>query len=349
VFWNGRRVERAQLAAGDELRLGDVVLSALDDSAGATRLASAPEAHPAALPADAAATQPPPDERARPLTLTVLATGWLIVLPLALAGAVTFALIRPLPGPSAWLVPLSFVLVALAALALGFGILGRCAWLPAAQIAVCVPAAASCLLAPVAVVVALYFLHPRTRAHFGPRTGPIPAARKPPNEAAFTTAIVAALVIALAVVLTFFSGERSLWRLPRYAAPWGRAGAAVERMRTLYGAEESFRRVCNVGYADLDALERPASVIPGFPPSGRPFIPPALAGAAADGYRFELSVSEPMVPTADCPTFRRYRSFRYTAEPVDGVGRFYLLQSDGRIHWSENRPARADDPLLEAR
>jgi hypothetical protein len=121
----------------------------------------------------------------------------------------------------------------------------------------------------------------------------------------------------------------------------------LDRLRALRIAEESFRQVCNVGYADIDALRRPESAIPGYPPTATPFIAEDLARLEAHGYRFELSVTDPMRPTPDCPTLRRYRSFRYTATPASGKGRFYLLQSDGSIHASENRPASPEDPGIE--
>jgi hypothetical protein len=113
------------------------------------------------------------------------------------------------------------------------------------------------------------------------------------------------------------------------------------------GAEESFRQVCNIGYADLDALRRPGTVLPGLPPGATPFISEELAQPEAGGYRFELSVSEAMGATADCATLRRYRTFRYTATPISGRGRHLLLLSDGTIHSSDDRPARPDDPVAE--
>ena len=346
LYLNGRRVERAALVAGDEIRLGDVKLVILDEIAGDASLAHASAGQGPSSADSGALDQAPAIRQERPLTLSVLATMWLVVLPLALTSAIVLALLPSASAsrPVALLVGLA--LLALAAGALGFGILARRRWALVTHLALCALAAPTCLLTPFALATGMYLLHPRTRAHFRATPGPTDGPRRPPNEAAFTTATLGSLVAAVLIAVAFLSGTRLPSRLP-YPSAWASDASVLDRLRAMRIAEESFRQVCNVGYADIDALRRPESAIPGYPPTATPFIAEDLARLEAHGYRFELSVTDPMRPTPDCPTLRRYRSFRYTATPASGKGRFYLLQSDGSIHASENRPASPEDPDIE--
>jgi len=347
VYLNGRRVERAALVAGDQVRLGDVELLVVDETA-AEHSPPQPSTPQVTLLGEPKAPLPGPASSSgdqRPLTLSVLATLWLVILPLSLASGIALGLLASAEGAHPVAASAGLALLALVAGLLGFGILARTRWLRVTHIAFCAVLAPTCLFTPFALITGMYLLHARTRAHFGGAPGL--RDKRPPNEAAFTTAILGSLAAAAFVALAFFSGTRATPRLP-YRSSWAStAGVVVERLRAMHTAEESFRQVCNVGYADLDALRRPASVLPGLPPGASPFVSEELALLESRGYHFELSVSGPMGATSDCATLRRYRTFRYTATPISGKGRHFLLLSDGSIHWSDDRPAQAEDPLAE--
>lgn len=243
--------------------------------------------------------------------------------------------------------PSLLLALALVAAVLGFGILGRRPWTPTAHVALCALTAPTCLLTPFSIAAGMYLLHPRTRAYFGAGPGRFFRPRRSPNEPAFATAVLGSLAAALLAGAAFLFGMRAPSGIA-YEPPWKPEADVVNRLRAVGAAEESFRRVCNTGYADLDALRRPASVIPGFPPAARPFLSEDLARAEGHGYRFDLDVADAMAPTADCPTLRRYRAYRYSATPLSGKGRFFLLQSDDTIRWSTDRLPLPSDPALDA-
>ena len=96
-------------------------------------------------------------------------------------------------------------------------------------------------------------------------------------------------------------------------------------------------------FADLDGLLNPRSAIPDYRPDGPAFLPPEFARAEAIGYRFDLSVEEPVPATEGCAA-RGFRRFAYAATPVDAGGRHLLVGPDGVVHAAAGRPATAQDP-----
>jgi hypothetical protein len=366
VYVNGERVDRAPLAPGDEVRLGDTRLIMLEEAEDEVDLPVPPapfdlplaagstlsgRSHDSPWPAPVQAPALPqasdPREAPRPLTVIALATLWLSTAVVAFAATILLLVQR---GRLDWRTlllggaGLAFVLLGAV---LGPALLARRAWARGLQILLCPPAALSCLLAPVAVVVATYLLNRRTRAHFlAPMDEPLsdpPAQRR---ELAFTLALGASILLAAGSAVAL---------IPRFKAPLiallteptSREDRVLARLRALRVAEESFRRVCNVGYADMQGLRDPASAIPGYPRLGAPFLTAELARSEADGYQFFLTVHDSMPATADCPTVRRFRSYQYAAAPLDGQGRFFLLASDGAIHVAVGRAPSLDDPIAE--
>jgi hypothetical protein len=123
-----------------------------------------------------------------------------------------------------------------------------------------------------------------------------------------------------------------------------REEAAVGRLRKLAAAEDEFRSAtCVNAFADLDGLLNPHSAIPDYRPEGPAFLPPEFARAEALGYRFVLSVEDPVPPTEGCAA-RGYRRFAYSATPIDAGGRHLLVGPDGVVHASAGHPATLGDP-----
>jgi hypothetical protein len=125
-----------------------------------------------------------------------------------------------------------------------------------------------------------------------------------------------------------------------------REEAAVARLRKLAAAEEEFRSgTCVNAYADLDGLVNPGSAIPNYRPDGPTFLPPEFARAEAVGYRFDLTVEDPVPATEGCAA-RGFRRFAYVATPADGTLRHLLLGPDGVVHAASGRPATPDDAAV---
>jgi hypothetical protein len=122
--------------------------------------------------------------------------------------------------------------------------------------------------------------------------------------------------------------------------------AAIERLRRLATAEDEFRKAtCNEGYASLEGLLSPASVIPDFRP-GRPgFLPPHFASRESEGYRYDLNVEDPLPPRSGCPS-PTYRRFRYTASPISPQLRHFAVAADRVVRAARGRAAEPSDPAL---
>jgi hypothetical protein len=118
---------------------------------------------------------------------------------------------------------------------------------------------------------------------------------------------------------------------------------AITELRVLASAQEAFRAGTCDGYASLDALLNPSSAIPNYPPGGPAFLPTPFAQPERNGYRFELTVDDPLPAQDGCPS-PIYRHFSYTAAPASGSGRHFLIGPDGVIHAAEDRPATPEDP-----
>jgi hypothetical protein len=364
IYLNGERIERALLATGDEIRLGDTRLTLLDDAAGQTEVPAAdfselPRAASAILfggAPEGAQSQPlpppgvlsaPSADVPRPLTVTTLALLWLCSVPLSFGTTILLLLARDRWDLRAALVALTGLALTLLGVLLGPALFARRPWARVVQILLCVPAALSCVLAPAGLVAAAYCLGRRTRAHFlTPAAEPLTSGSARRRELAFTLALAASLLLAVLGC----GAAMSYYRTPLLDAlvgPASREDAVLARLRAVRSAQESFRRVCNTGYADLEGLRNPASAIPDYPPHGAGFLPDELTTPEAHGYRFDLSVQGPMPPTQDCPTLRRFRSYRYLASPASGLGRSFLLASDRGIFVAAGRQPTLDDPAVE--
>jgi pSer/pThr/pTyr-binding forkhead associated (FHA) protein len=258
VFVNGKRVERAALAPHDRVRLGDVTLEVIAEEAAPTlmmadeELAPLPPAHrppdsdatPLATPPRAAPAPPrapvgsplaaPPrtapqtvnpapapgaanEPFARPLTVTVLAGAWLALAVASRVAGAGVGLVRAsLAAAAAGL--LGAALGGLAATSLWL----RAPWGRPLQIVLAALATFTCVFAPAALTVLVYFFRPDTRVQFSGRRWlrelrPDEAAlvADTSSEVPFTAAILGTL--ALGVVLTLFVGI--LARLPFLAGP----------------------------------------------------------------------------------------------------------------------------------
>ena len=363
VYLNGERIQRALLAAGDEIRLGDTRLTLLDDAGGPTGISAAPDS--VDLPAAASATlfgadpdgPPPRPARGvpgasalgipRPPTVTALALLWLCSAPLSFATTILLLLARSHWDLPATVVAACGLALTLLGLSLGPALFARRPWARVVLILLCAPGALSCVLAPASLVVAAYCLGRRTRAHFlAPAAEPLTDASARRRELFFTLALVTSLLFAVVGGASLMSHFRTPL-LDVLVGPTSREDAVLARLRAVRAAEESFRRVCNTGYADLEGLRNPASAIPDFPPHGAAFLSADLATPEAHGYRFELTVQAPMLPTQDCPTLRRFRTYRYLASPVGGAGRFFLLAGERGIYVAVGRSPTLDDPAIE--
>jgi len=345
LFVNGQRVDRTLLQPGDVIRAGEATLVLLSDDADgqdAPRQPGSEAAPPAETPASPAPTA------SRPLALNTLAALWVLSGPLALLLAGTRVAHAGRIDASSVLLLLGGIMVAVLAWALAIGLLAGAQWARPLHLVLCVPLALTCLLSPPALVAAAYLMGDRTRRFFGRRDAwPPPRPSDLRTDRLFATALVGATLLSVLLTVAAIFAVRS----SRATAGDTRRPPAIEsvlaRMRAMRAAQESFRGVCNIGFADLEALTSPASVLPDYRPDGPPFLAPDQARAEADGYRFRLAVGGLMGPAADCSTLRRFRVFEYRATPLDGKGPHFLLAGDGIIRAADDRPARRDDPAVE--
>src|SRR4029079_9751461 len=84
---------------------------------------------------------------------------------------------------------------------------------------------------------------------------------------------------------------------------------AVGRLRRMAAAQAEFQSgTCVNAYADLEGLLKPGTAIPNYRPDGTAFLPTEFERAEALGYRFELTVDDPVPETEGCAA-RGYRRF----------------------------------------
>lgn len=190
---------------------------------------------------------------------------------------------------------------------------------------------------------------PRPAAPSVPRVESRPPASRPPAKAGGSgkTLLIVGGIGCLVLLMLTVAGVIAAIYLPKYLR--SRVSGAVDgavcvaRLKAVAASEEAFRLGTCGSYADLDGLTNPVSVIPNYPASGPVFLAPELATPEGNGCRFELTVMDPVAPTAGCPR-RTFRRFAATAAPTSGTGRYLMLGSDGIVHAAEGRPATADDP-----
>jgi hypothetical protein len=288
--------------------------------------------------------------RPRPRTVTVLASLWVLSVPLyAIAG---LALSEPASGGTtrASIVAGGIGLAAFsAAMALGLWLERRWAYL--AQIVVAGLGLFVCPFTLASIALLVYLLRPEVRWHFSDRSEREPDAAGQ-AETMFAGALLGAVMLGvlLTAALTFLArtartvpagrGGRILVRVP------AEERAALAQLKAMAAAQDAFRSVCNTGYGDLQALRQPATVIPDYPAEGPAFLRGSgFDEPERDGYRFSLAVEAEMQPAPGCPT-RRFRRFLYAATPL-GPGRSLAVGPDAVVRAAEGRPATLDDPPAE--
>jgi hypothetical protein len=207
VFLNGKRIERAGLATGDEVRLGEVMIKVLPEEVSGTLVMGPDEVPvvtpanvppprpfvPSAVPVPAAPAPPalprptaPPaaprpaaparaatgtaDPLPHPLTAMTLAALWLLsaVGYLAMAGAVIGL------GQRRFAVDVRFVIAAAVALAfvsvvVGVGLWLRAPWARTLQLIAGAIGLLTCVYAPVSAVALAYMLRTDAQIHFSGR------------------------------------------------------------------------------------------------------------------------------------------------------------------------------------
>jgi hypothetical protein len=327
----------------------------------APRSAPPPEPPAAAPPRPRAPVERPrPSTRAdhdesgpvpRPLTLTVLAILWALSF-LVFPG---LAVLVGINGSGAWAAVLVtiFSFAALLSPVMAFGLWARAPWARVLQIVVGISGLVLCVFAPfvvTTVAVLVYMFRPEVKIHFSGRTDyrqlsadEVATLRGGSADGIFTAAVLGGVVIAV-----LLGGILAAIAIPSLLR--ARSGAnesmAIGDVRTLISAEEAFRGgTCGTGYADLEGLTRPATVIPNYPPNGPAFVPAGFAIPERRGYRFDLVVEGPVAPREGCPS-RSFVRYRYAATALTPSGRSFMGTSDGSIHVALDRPATADDPLL---
>jgi hypothetical protein len=320
----------------------------------------APRPEPAAKPAPA--PRPPrPAERPRragvagpidrPLTVTTISILWMLT-ALACAGGSVAVVLRAKPGVlwSILIVALGVVLAAAAGV-MARGLLARAGWARFAQLALAVLGLFTPFFIPSAAVL-MYMLRHDVGIVFSGRRDwgellpdEVEILRQGGREATFSgfIAVSSALtVVAAGFVIAAVRREPP----PQVVEVEVDENLAAAQVRAVIGAQDAFRGgTCGNGYADWEGLTNPAAVIPNYPAGAAPFLEGAQAPAEQAGYRFELTVEQPLPPAEGCPR-RSFKVYRYSATPVSGKGRFFVAGPDRVIHVADGRPPTADDPPL---
>jgi hypothetical protein len=317
--------------------------------------ASAPPERPAARPAPAAA---PPRPRAapyagasRPLTVTVLSVLWLLSIPLYGLGGLALADGLGWSGLLA-AVPVGLGLtLTLVSGVMGYGLWVLAPWARVAQIVLSGIGLFVCPFTLASAAVLVYMARPAARAAFSrPRAfarGPESLAADASSEGVFTAVILGTVLLgAAASGATWAMARRGGGSTMEQARTSAREDEAVGRLRRLAAAQAEFKSgTCVDAYAGLEALLNPGSAIPNYPADGPGFLPPEFARADAFGYRFELTVEDPVPATEGCAV-PGHRRFTYRAEPQDKGGRHLVVGPDGIVHAAAGRPAAPEDPVV---
>jgi hypothetical protein len=306
-------------------------------------------APPAALPVrPAPGRTPAASTSGRPLTVTLLAVLWMVCIPLYGLGGVAVA--HALGWGGAWAAaPIGLGLVlTLVSGVMGYGLWALAPWARVAQIIVAALGLLVCPFTLAAAAVLVYMARPAARAAFGrPRHGArgveAPAVDSS-SEGAFAAVILGTVLLGAVASAASMTMARRGGGSMEEARSSAREEAAVGRLRKMAAAQEEFRSgTCVNAYADLDGLLKPGTAIPNYRTDGPTFLPPEFARAEALGYRFELTVDEPVPETEGCAA-RGYRRFAYAAEPTEAGGRHLRVGPDGVVRAAAGRPATDDDP-----
>ena len=307
---------------------------------------------PRSSAATRAETRPRPaiTEARRSSTVTLLAVLWGFSVFLYGSAAVGLLLGRAslgLPASAPVAGTALFGFLAVLSLAMAWGLWVRAAWARIVQIGVAFLGAFSCLASLPSLAVLIYMFRPEARRQFSGDPGDVAPDGSPGGsgaEAGFALAIVGTLALSVIVV----AGTSFGVVVPRLEKARGMAQeiALLARLRTVAAQQEAFRAGTCDGYANLEGLLSPAKVIPNYPPSGPPFLPTDFASPESHGYRFELHTEQSLPPSEGCPS-ESFRRYQYSASPVSGRGRHYVIGPDGVIRAADGRPATLDDPAVE--
>jgi hypothetical protein len=354
VFVNGRRVERSRLSDGDLVKLGGVEIRILPEEISGTLVMGPDEIDditlkradvprpsadrglpraPASPPAPVAA--PPPAQRPagalpRPAGLAILALVWMVSAPVALLVAVGLGFAAGWRGPAAAAALAFGALAVVVGPVVGAGLWRNASW--ARNLALVLGVVGLCSPFLIAAAAAVAYLLAGARRSFSDGA-----------ETAFGS------IVALGALVGFVgAGAIGVYSLNPREMPDAAAleAAAIERLRRLATAEDEFRRsTCNEGYADLEGLLAPSSVVPDYRP-GRPgFLPPHFASRESEGYRYDLDVADPLPRREGCPS-PTYRRFRYRASPLAPHLRHFAVGGDRVVRAARGRPAEPSDPAL---
>jgi FHA domain len=292
---------------------------------------------------------PPPSPRPasrggpRPLTVTVLAALWgfgVVAYPGVGLGQ---GLAGGWHGLSSVLAVGCGVLLALLSGVMAFGLASGAGWARLLQMGLAILGLFTCAFTPASALILAYMLRRNTADWFA---GNATAEGGDSAETLFSLGTVAASALPVFVVgvLTLLGVS-----LPSPAAPrTGTGNATVDpaRMRGMFVAQQAFSAGTCGAYADLEGLLNPGQVIPNYPPTGPAFLAPEFSTNEVGGYRYDLTVDEPASLADGCPT-RSFRRYLYSATPVSGSGKNYVISSDGVIHVAEGRPASTSDPGVD--
>jgi hypothetical protein len=289
----------------------------------------------------------------RSLAITVLAVLWMLGILVYAGSGLWLAAVGQ--GPTRIAAVVCCGLGALVSVAMAFGLWTRAGWARVLQIVLAGVGILTCAFAPVSIAILVYMLRADTRLQFsGLDVGELAPAdaerlRGDASGLPFTIAILAALLVSLLLVggASFALGTLGvgLQNLNQTSSA-ALEGGAVANLRTLASAQEAFRAGTCDGFSDLGGLMNPASLIPNYPVAGPSFLPQDFALAERGGYRYELRVEDPLQPSDGCPS-RLYRRYVFTASPLAGAGRHFLVAADGLVRFAQDRPATLQDPPLE--
>lgn len=281
----------------------------------------------------------------RPLTITALAVLWMLGILFYPVAGIGFAARNGWSGAGAWAALALGVAAFFVSALMAYGLWTRAPWARPMQIALAGLGLLSCAFLPAGAVILAYMLRDDTRAHFTGRR--VAAANEGPNESLFTMGIVGAALIPflLAALLAIVDIAAPSFLKSAGGRPVKGGTVNLGRMRAVAAAEQAFSSGTCGSFADLEGLLKPASVIPNYPPAGPAFLAADLALPESSGYRYALQVGDPVPPSEGCPS-RSFRRFFYSATPVAGVGRHYLIGSDGVVRAADDRPASPSDPPL---
>ena len=279
--------------------------------------------------------------------MSILAGLWLVAVPVHGLGGLALAYLGREAGLWAAIPAVLGLALAAVSAAVSYGLWARSPWargvqLGLAVLGLCSPAVLTCIL------ILIYLLRPEVRIQFSGRRlfselDPAEArlVRHSSSDTAFALSIRGSLLVAILV-----AGLLGLLACPRARADAPEA-RAIHRLEGLATAQEAFRSGTCGGYADLQGLIHPSSVIPNYPPGGPPFLEARYGLPEDHGYRFELTLEDPLAARDGCPT-HSYRRFAYSASPASGSGTHYRVGPDRVVRRAEGRPAGPEDPPLVA-